>query len=143
MSTSAPRSASAIDAGDPARVGDRGQRALRGVEVVAVAVHDAARVDHDDVAGAPPAMSIGATATPAAPAPLMTTRRSPSLRSSSLRGVAQRGEHDDRRTVLVVVEDRDRQRRVQPALDLEAARGRDVLEVDPAEAGRQRGDGAR
>jgi hypothetical protein len=28
----------------------------------------------------------------------------------------------------------------QPALDLEAARGRDVLEVDAAEAGRERGD---
>ena len=47
----------------------------------------------------------------------------------------QRGEHDDRRPVLVVVEDRDVELLVQPALDLEAARRRDVLEVDAAEAG--------
>jgi predicted GNAT family acetyltransferase len=37
--------------------------------------------------------------------------------------------------VLVVVEDRDVEALAQPGLDLEAARGRDVLEVDAAEAG--------
>src|SRR3712207_9046737 len=49
-------------------------------------------------------------------------------------GVAQRGQRDDRRPVLVVVEDRDVELLPQPGLDLEAARGGDVLEVDPAEA---------
>ena len=44
--------------------------------------------------------------------------------------VDQRGEDDDRRAVLVVVEDRDVELGAQPALDLEAARRRDVLEVD-------------
>ena len=34
--------------------------------------------------------------------------------------------------MLVVVEDRDVQQLAQPALDLEAARGGDVLQVDPA-----------
>src|SRR4029079_11220493 len=44
---------------------------------------------------------------------------------------------DDRRPVLVVVEDGDVQLLAQPLLDLEAARRRDVLEVDAAE---DRGD---
>ena len=44
--------------------------------------------------------------------------------------------------MLVVVEDGDVQRLSQPALDLEAARRGDVLEVDAAEDGRERDDGA-
>ena len=56
--------------------------------------------------------------------------------------VEQRGEDDDRGAVLVVVEDRDRELLAQARLDLEAARRGDVLEVDPAEDGRDRGDGA-
>ena len=52
--------------------------------------------------------------------------------------VAQRGEHDDRRAVLVVVEDGDRQSFAQALLDLEAQRRGDVLEVDPTEAGGER-----
>ena len=47
--------------------------------------------------------------------------------------VQQRREHDDRRAVLVVVEDGDVELVAQPPLDLEAARRRDVLEVDAAE----------
>ena len=52
--------------------------------------------------------------------------------------VQQRREHDDRGAVLVVVEDGDVELGAQPLLDLEAARRRDVLEVDAAEAGRDR-----
>ena len=48
--------------------------------------------------------------------------------------VAQRRQRDDRRAVLVVVEDRDVELGAQPRLDLEAARRRDVLEVDAREA---------
>ena len=48
--------------------------------------------------------------------------------------VGQRGEHDDRGAVLVVVEDRDVEQLAQPGLDLEAARRGDVLQVDPAVA---------
>ena len=55
--------------------------------------------------------------------------------------VLQRGEHDDRRTVLVVVEDRDVEALLEPLLDLEAAGRGDVLEVDPAEARCQPHDG--
>ena len=54
--------------------------------------------------------------------------------------VQQRGQHDDRGAVLVVVEDRDVERLLQPPLDLEAARRGDVLEVDAAE---RRRDAAR
>ena len=55
--------------------------------------------------------------------------------------VGQCGQRDDRGAVLVVVEDRDVEQRLEPVLDLEAAGRGDVLEVDPAEAGRQPGDG--
>ena len=44
--------------------------------------------------------------------------------------------------MLVVVEDRDVEGLPQPALDLEAARRRDVLQVDPPEAGGDQLDGA-
>ena len=58
--------------------------------------------------------------------------------TGELCGVFERCEYDDRRTVLVVVEDGDVELLLEPVLDLEAARGRDVLEVDPAEGGRDR-----
>ena len=47
----------------------------------------------------------------------------------------QRGEHDDGRSVLVVVEDGDVELLAKPALDLEASGGSDVLQVDAAEDG--------
>ena len=47
--------------------------------------------------------------------------------------VDQRGQDNDGRAVLVVVEHRDVEQIDQPALDLEAARARDVLEVDATE----------
>ena len=52
-----------------------------------------------------------------------------------LERVQERRHHDHRRAVLVVVEDRDVELLAQPRLDLEAARRRDVLEVDAAEGG--------
>ena len=56
--------------------------------------------------------------------------------------VPQRRRDDDGGAVLVVVENRDVQDLPQPRLDLEAARGRDVLEVDAAVHGRQQLHGA-
>jgi hypothetical protein len=47
---------------------------------------------------------------------------------------------DDGGAVLVVVEDRDLHALAQLALDVEAVRRLDVLEVDAAEGGLQRGD---
>ena len=55
--------------------------------------------------------------------------------------VGERGERDDGGAVLVVVEDRDVEAFLEPRLDLEAARGRDVLEVDATEARREAHDG--
>ena len=57
-------------------------------------------------------------------------------------GVAERGQGDDRGAVLVVVEDRDVQLVAQPCLDLEAAGGGDVLEVDAGEDRADRLDSA-
>ena len=62
----------------------------------------------------------------------MTTRRSASARPVTRAALLQRRGHDDGRAVLVVVEDRDVEALLQPALDLEAARRADVLEVDAA-----------
>ena len=134
MSTSAPRSASAMSPVTPRGLVIAASAGLLRVQVVPVR-RAARRASRPTTMSprTPPAISIRVTATPAAPAPLTTTRSSPSLRSEQRGGVAQRGQHDDRGAVLVVVEDRDRQRLVQPALDLEAARRRDVLEVDAAE----------
>ena len=62
--------------------------------------------------------------------------------ADDLERVDEGGERDDRGAVLVVVEDGDVELLAQAALDLEAARRGDVLEVDPAEDGRDRRDGA-
>ena len=56
--------------------------------------------------------------------------------------VDQRGARDDRGAVLVVVEHGDVERLDQPALDLEALRRPDVLEVDASEGRRDQLDGA-
>src|SRR5437899_963855 len=55
-----------------------------------------------------------------------------------LERVEQRREDHDRSAVLVVVEHWDLEIALEPLLDLEAAWRRDVLEVDPAEHGRDR-----
>jgi hypothetical protein len=55
-------------------------------------------------------------------------------------GVLQRRERDDRGAVLVIVKDRDVEALLEAALDLEATRRGDVLQVDPAEARSQPGD---
>ena len=62
--------------------------------------------------------------------------------AGELDGVQQRGHHDHGRAVLVVVEDGNVKVVLEPLLDLEAARRGDVLEVDPAEGGRDQLDGA-
>ncbi len=77
-------------------------------------------------------------ATPAAPTPVRTTRTSSADFPTSRSAFSERRRHDDRGAVLVVVEDGDVERLLQATLDLEAARGRDVLEIDAAESGRDR-----
>ena len=57
-------------------------------------------------------------------------------RRAGLQGrVQQRGEHDDRRDMLVTVQNRDRQAGAQLLLDLKAARRADTLEQNCPEGG--------
>ena len=67
---------------------------------------------------------IFAQASPAAPAPTITTRTSWASLADDPQRVQQRRQHHDRGAVLVVVEDGDVERLLQPPLDLEAARRR-------------------
>jgi hypothetical protein len=60
--------------------------------------------------------------------------------SDALKGVQERGPGDDGGPVLVVVEYRDLHPRAQLLLDVEALRCLDVLQVDAAEGGLERGD---
>src|SRR5207247_4228626 len=57
----------------------------------------------------------------------------PSVLANDLQGVEQGRQHDDRRPVLVVMEDGNIQFLPAPLLDLEAPGRSDVLEVDAAE----------
>src|SRR3954471_19341429 len=57
-----------------------------------------------------------------------------------LQGVEERSHHDHRGAVLVVVEDGDVELLLEPVLDLETTGGGDVLEIDPAEGGRDQLD---
>src|SRR6059036_437577 len=57
----------------------------------------------------------------------------PDVLRHELQRVQERGARDDRRPVLVVVEDRDRQRLAQLLLDVETVWRADVLEVDAAD----------
>ncbi len=62
------------------------------------------------------------------------------LLADHLHAVEQRGRRDDRRAVLVIVEDGNVQALAQLLLDVEALRRLDVLEVDAAQRRLQRGD---
>ena len=112
----------------------------RAVEVVrALGVQRAARVAADDVRRRPPASRIFVDRDAGGAEADAPARAGPrSALAGELEGVEQRGEHDDRGAVLVVVEDGDVELGLQPLLDLEAARRGDVLEVDAAEAGGDR-----
>ena len=61
--------------------------------------------------------------------------------STTLTALQQGSQGHDRGAVLVVVEDRDVEPLLEPSLDLEAPRGRDVLEVDAAVRRGDAGDG--
>ena len=109
----------------------------RAVEVVgALGVDRAARVAADDVVHAGLAQDLRHRDAGGAEADDEDAQVLDPL-AGELQRVEDRGEHDDRGAVLVVVEDGDVELGLQPVLDLEAARRRDVLEVDAAE---RRGD---
>jgi hypothetical protein len=76
----------------------------------------------------------------AAPAPDTASLTSPMLLAHQFQPVEQRRGRDDGGAVLVVVEDRDVHALAQLLLDVEALGRLDVLEVDAAQRGLQRGD---
>ena len=139
MKTSAPASPARRSPRDPPRVGAAGQLGHCGRQRVVVGGEAAHAVPHDDVLGAGGEQQghdrrTGCTG---------TGHHDPhvgQLAADAAQRVGQRSEYDDRRAVLVVVEDRDVEPLAQPCLDLEAARRGDVLEVDASEARRDRGD---
>ena len=81
----------------------------------------------------PIALTSSMQAMPAAPAPLQTSFVRGDVAAGEMERVDQAGGGDDRGAVLVVVEDRDVHQLAQPALDDEAVRRLDVLEIDAAE----------
>jgi hypothetical protein len=114
----------------------RGQRSLAGVHVRAVAVQHSGAVEDRDVPVAGREQDPGDRHAGSAGAGDDDAHRVVVLAGEPHR-VLQRGEHDDRGAVLVVVEHRDVQPLLEPLLDLEAARSGDVLEVDATEARRE------
>ena len=125
--------------GQAAAVGVRRDPLQRLVGVAALGVHDPGDVAHHDVAQAgldeqPQDRRAGRSRAGHDEADVLDPLVDDPQR------VAQGRQHDDRGAVLVVVEHRDVESLAQPRLDLEAARRRDVLEVDAGEAGGDRGD---
>ena len=131
MRTSAPKRASPIAPVTPRRFVSARSSCLCATRSSRSGSEHAARVDDDDVAH-PGRDRMRLTATPAAPAPDTTTREVREVLADDPHGAQQGSERHDRRPVLVVVEDRDVETGLEPTLDLEAARSRDVLEVDAA-----------
>jgi hypothetical protein len=90
--------------------------------------------------GTPSSTSRSRQASAAAPAPEVTSLTSPMSLPTTFSAVEQRRADDDGGAVLVVVEDRDLHALAQLLLDVEALGRLDVLEVDAAEGGLERGD---
>ena len=141
MYTSAPSSASSAEQRKRARVRELRVRGLLRRQPGAPAVERPLAVATDDV------LCPGSKQRPRCRRACRADSRDddPDVLDSladDLERVQQRGQDDDRGSVLVVVEDGNVQRLAEPPLDLEAARRGDVLEVDAAEAGGERDDRA-
>src|SRR5690606_19110566 len=115
------------------------ERLLGSVQIRSSTVYNAARVDHDDIARSAGEQDAGDGVAGRTRATDDDTKVGDVAPEQPGR-IAKRRQHDDRRTVLVVVEHRYRQGFVQPALDLETPRRRDVLQVDAAERRSDGGD---
>ena len=133
MNTSAPATAARSDPVTPSAFVCSASQSSSPDQPVAVAVHDALDVGHDDVAGAGLEQQLddrGARRTRAG-------HDDPDVGdvlAHHAQRVVERGEHDDRGAVLVVVEHGDVEQLAEPTFHLEAARRGDVLEVDAREA---------
>ena len=120
-------------AGEAGLVADAGELGLDRGEVGARAVHHSPAVGRGEVADAGREQDL-AHRDPGGACTGHDDTQIGERASGDLGRIRKRGEHDDRGAVLVVVEDRDVQRVLQPLLQLEAARRGDVFEVDAAEA---------
>ena len=114
------------------RIGLLGDLRLVRVEVAAVLVQDALRVQQRDVANSLGQQYLCACDTRGAGTG-DDHAQCGDVAVEHLRRTEQRRQHDDRGAVLVVVHDRAVQRLDEAAFDLEAARRRDVLEVHRTE----------
>ena len=136
-------STSATDVGAPKRFGQRGNVAvgrelrLGGAEVRPAGRNDALAVAHDQIFGADAQRHIKLGARDGGRSgPVDDHLHAVDLLTGDLERIEQRGGRDDRRAVLVVVHDRDRELLFQALLDLETFGSLDVLEVDAAEGDR-------
>ena len=122
-------------------VGVVGHPALALVQALAALVEHAGAVAGDDL-GHPLGLEDLDDGDPGRPRPRQHHPDPGQVLADHPQGVGQGGQDHDGGAVLVVVEHRDVERLPQAALDLEAAGGGDVLQVDPAVAGGQQLDGA-
>src|SRR5262249_17110437 len=136
MKTSAPSTASPRPPGGRVGVRAGGHRALHEIHPQRPRpVDDAVLVDADDVAHAARLENLDRRRSGRTDTGDHDPDPADGLTDQAER-IEDRGEDDHRRPVLIVVEHRDVEFLAQALLDLEAARGRDVLQVDPAERGR-------
>ncbi len=136
MKTSAPDSASDTEPGRAQSAVSSASHCLTSSSCAAARVHDAAAIDDRDLGDAGGLEDLGDRHTGSAG----TGDDDLDVLDVAIgdpQGVEQRSQDDDSRAVLVVVEDGDVETLDQPALDLEAARAGDVLEVDAAERRRE------
>src|SRR5918994_2118845 len=127
--------------GEAVGVGVLGHPALALVQPLAALVEHAVAVAGDDLAG-PLGLEDLDDGDPGRPRARQHHPDRVQVLADHPQGVGQGGQDDDGRAVLIVVEHRDVERLPQPALDLEAAGGGDVLQVDPTVAGGQQLDRA-
>ena len=121
----------------PAGVRARGERLAYWVEAGPAGIERALDIAHDDVAHTVGQHDLGTGHARSAGAHDDDLDLRGALFDDPQR-IHQRGEYHDRRSVLVVMEDRNVEFGAQAPLDLEAAWRRDVLQVDRAERWRHR-----
>ena len=119
-------------AGDAVGVGAACEVGLDRVQIFAVPMQDAARVEHRHIRDTGGQQDVRAGHTRGADTGDHHAQRG-HVAVEHLRRTQHRREHDDRGAVLVVVHHRAVERLDEAPFDLEAARRRDVLEVDGAE----------
>jgi hypothetical protein len=138
MNTSAPASADSVEPVRFARFVCSARGRLDRVQAVPAAVDQALAVRGRDVADPGPEQHLRHRDTGCA-GPGHHGAKLAELLAGHPGRAAQRGQRHDRGAVLVVMEDRDVEQRPEPVLDLEAARRRDIFQVDAAETRRERG----